>query len=286
MKLYIADSFTNKIFSGNQAGVVLLEEDESFPEYSLMRSIAAELKHSETAFIKRLNESAFRLRYFTPEGEVDLCGHATVAAFTILRNEKGVAAGRYIAQTAAGELDVSLEADVTWLKMPEARLIKELSAEESEEVYKAYGLSPYNSAEALKPCVVSSGLTDILLPVKDRETLFKALQSREKVIEISKKHSVVGVHIYCPVLSGGVTALCRNFAPLFGINEEAATGTSNAGLTYYLHNAGLIKTNESNLFIQGESMGKPSQIRSRIDQGGSVWIGGGAVVSVEGSLRL
>ncbi len=66
---------------------------------------------------------------------------------------------------------------------------------------------------------------------------------------------------------------CRNFAPLYGIDEEAATGTSTGALTYYLYKHGIIKPNETNLFIQGEAMGKPSRIYSRLGiNGGSVRI--------------
>ena len=66
---------------------------------------------------------------------------------------------------------------------------------------------------------------------------------------------------------------CRNFAPLYGIDEEAATGTSTGALTYYLYKHGIIKPNETNLFIQGEAMGKPSRIYSRLSiNGGSVRI--------------
>lgn len=285
MKLYIADAFTDKIFSGNQAGVILLKADENFPPDSLMKNIAAELKHSETAFVKHIAENTFNLRFFTPEGEVDLCGHATIATFSVLRDEIGLTEGSYIASTLAGELDVKLEPNLTWLKMPEGELIKELSLEESEEIYKAYGLSLNSCPKSFKACIVKSGLADILLPVANEEALNKALQNRDKVIEISKKYNVVGVHIYCPVLSSGITARCRNFAPLFGIDEESATGTSNSSLTYYLYKTGHIKEKVKNLFIQGESMGKPSMIYSRLDCG-CIWIGGNAVVSAEGCLRV
>lgn len=69
--------------------------------------------------------------------------------------------------------------------------------------------------------------------------------------------------MYYPELSAQVTARCRNFAPLYGIDEEAATGTSNGALTYYLHSQGRISEQDVNTFIQGESMGKPSIIKSK-----------------------
>jgi PhzF family phenazine biosynthesis protein len=139
--------------------------------------------------------------------------------------------------------------------------------------------------EAVRPCIVSCGLTDILLPVGSREVLDHAVQKRGEVVRISKELRVVGVHMYCPVLSPEVTAYCRNFAPLYGIDEEAATGTSNGALTYCLMMNGLVREGDLNVFVQGASMGKPSVIRSRIENG-RIHIGGEAVVSVSGYIRL
>ena len=75
---------------------------------------------------------------------------------------------------------------------------------------------------------------------------------------------------------------CRNFAPLYGIDEESATGTSNGALTYYLYRRGLVFLGKTNLFVQGEAMGKPSKVYSRLTQGEngavSIRVGGSAVV--------
>ena len=70
MKLYVMDAFANRIFGGNQAGVAL--PDRELPDET-MRQIAAEMKHSETAFIHMEPDGSVSLRYFTPAGEVDLC---------------------------------------------------------------------------------------------------------------------------------------------------------------------------------------------------------------------
>ena len=66
MKLYVVDAFTTRKFSGNQAGVALLGRDEDYPDDGFMQTLAAELKHSETVFVKRLGPESVRLRYFTP----------------------------------------------------------------------------------------------------------------------------------------------------------------------------------------------------------------------------
>lgn len=280
MRLYIADAFTVQRFSGNQAGVALLGE-EDFPQEDMMRALAGELKHSETAFVRQTGERAFHIRYFTPAEEVDLCGHATIAAFTVLR-ETGVAApGRYALYTRSGELEIELGGACVWMDMAAPRDGREFSQEEQAGLYAAYGLSLDSRPEGLAPQAVSTGLLDILLPVKDRAALDGAVQDEAEVTRISREYGVVGVHMFCPEREGNITARCRNFAPLYAIPEEAATGTSNGALTYYLYRRGLIVPGQENRFLQGEAMGKPSEILSRLSEGlGGVRIcvGGQAVI--------
>ena len=285
MEIFIVDAFTDRLFGGNQAGVALLGEDDPFPEAAVMQKIAAELKHSETAFVKAARPNTFVLRYFTPEGEVELCGHATVSAFTVLREEKGLEAGAYAADTMAGSLSISVERERIWMEMAPGRLLNYLSAEDSAAVYRAYGLDITDRPPDIPACIVSTGLPDILLPVKSRAALDRAVQNSDEIVRISKQMQVVGVHMFCCEVSPEVTAYCRNFAPLYGINEEAATGTSNGALTYYLLNKGLVREEDINVFVQGMSMGRPSAIYSKIN-GGRIYIGGEAVISVSGDIRL
>lgn len=285
MELYIVDAFTEHIYGGNQAGVVLLDRTADFPDSVLMQQIAAELKHSETAFVKKIDSHLFDIRYFTPEGEVDLCGHATISAFTVLREEKALPGGRYTAKTAAGEIPVTIEPDCIWMGMAPGRFIKVFSDEEASDFYRAYGLSIDDKPAMFQPCIVSTGLPDILLPVGSTEKLTHAVQSKEEVIRLSQRYQVIGIHMYYPELSAQVTARCRNFAPLYGIDEEAATGTSNGALTYYLHSRGRISEQDENTFIQGESMGRPSIIKSRIGLDQEIYIGGSAVISIRGRLK-
>ena len=286
MELFIVDAFTDQLFGGNQAGVALLREDQPFPDDRLMQQIAAELKHSETAFVKMIAGNVYQLRYFTPEGEVALCGHATVSAFTVLREQGEIVCGEYRAQTQSGELRVSVETDKIWLEMPQGELIRSLTNEEAARVYAAYGLRESDFVPGMQPGIVKVGLADILLPVGSKYALDHAKQDREEVVRLSKELDVVGVHMYFCPQEGQPTAYCRNFAPLFGIDEESATGTSNASLTYALALQQRIKTNAISTFVQGELMGKRSEILSRIDEDGKIWIGGSAVISIQGELCL
>ena len=287
MKLYIVDAFTTQRFSGNQAGVALLSTEAPALTVAFCPARAAELKHSETAFVRPTGPDSFRLRYFTPEGEVDLCGHATIAAFTTLREAEGLAPGTYRASTLAGELNIQVSGQAVWMDMAPPVEGRGFSTGETAELYAAYGLSTADCPEGYAPMVVSTGLQDILLPVSSMEALEKAQQDERAVTELSKRYGVVGVHMFWPCFSEEATAHCRNFAPLYAIPEEAATGTSNGALTYYLYRRGKIAAGAENRFLQGEKMGKPSEILSRLTEGPDgvqVRVGGRAVLALQAQL--
>lgn len=287
MKLYIVDAFTTQRFSGNQAGVALLTPEEPELTAAFCQALAAELKHSETAFVRPTGPDSFRLRYFTPEGEVDLCGHATIAAFTTLREDEGLAPGTYRASTLAGELSIQVSDQAVWMDMAPPVEGRSFSPEETAELYAAYGLSATDCPEGFVPMVVSTGLQDILLPVSSMAALEKAEQDERAVTELSKRYGVVGVHMFWPCLNEEAAAHCRNFAPLYAIPEEAATGTSNGALTYYLYRRGRISAGIENRFVQGEKMGKPSEILSRLTEGLDgvrVRVGGRAVLTLRAQL--
>ena len=257
MKFYIADAFTEELFGGNPAGVVLIPEGEEFPPESLMVRTAAELRYSETAFVKKLGDRDFHLRYFTPTDEVDLCGHATIASFGVMMEEVLIQEGDYCRlQTKAGNLQVEIRQGMVYMEMGEAAIlgpVPDLSA-----LATALGIS--ESDFAMEPAIVSTGLPDILAPIRSRDLLLTLKPDFPAMAELSGELSVVGVHAFCLDPDQQVTAWCRNFAPLYGIDEEAATGTANGALTEYLYRQGILKDEDQTLFLQGESMGRPSEI--------------------------
>lgn len=283
MKIYVMDAFAAKLFGGNQAGVALPEGDVGD---ETMRLIAAEMKHSETAFVRPQEDGSVDLRYFTPAGEVELCGHATIAAFALLRRLGRLSDGRHIARTKAGELQISVDGDVVWMDMAPPRWLGELTRVEWEPLYRAFGLTGADRPRDLTPQIVSTGLADIMMPVRDRETLLRARQNETLVAELSRRQKVTGVHMFC---LGEEAVYCSNFAPLYDIPEECATGTSNGALTYYLYERSLVEPERENLFLQGEHMERPSRILSRLTvQDGvvRVRIGGQAVMSLAGEMDL
>ncbi|CAM1378493.1 PhzF family phenazine biosynthesis protein [Fusobacterium nucleatum] len=282
MKIFVCDAFSSKIFKGNQAGVVILEENENYPRETLMKNIAAELKHSETAFVKKIDNKKFKIRYFTPTEEVELCGHATISVFSVLRELNIVSVGKYIAETLAGNLEIIIDKDFIWMDMASPKIEYIFNLDEIKEIYSAFNLDVNQAPKNLIPKVVNTGLSDIIIPIENKETLDSFVMNKEKVIEISKKYKVVGAHLFTLDKIKKVTAFCRNIAPLVGIDEECATGTSNGALTHYLKDYNIISTQDINIFIQGESMGKTSTILSRYKEDKkTIQIGGNAVISFE-----
>ena len=282
MRIFICDAFSSEIFKGNQAGVVILEEKEDYPTEILMKNIAAELKHSETAFVKKIDNNIFKIRYFTPIEEVELCGHATISVFSVLRELKLISSGKYIAETLAGSVEIVADKDFIWMDMASPKTECIFNLAEIKDIYSAFNLDIAQAPKNLIPKIVNTGLSDIIIPIENKEFLDSFVMNKEKVIELSKKYKVVGAHLFTLDKCKKVTAFCRNIAPLVGIDEECATGTSNGALTHYLKDYNIISSKDINTFIQGESMGRASTILSRYKEDGiTIQVGGNAVISFE-----
>ena len=250
MKIFVCDAFSSKIFKGNQAGVVILEENENYPRETLMKNIAAELKHSETAFVKKIDNRKFKIRYFTPTEEVELCGHATISVFSVLRELNIVSVCKYIAETLAGNLEIIIDKDFIWMDMASPKIEYIFNLDEIKKIYSAFNLDIAQASKNLIPKIVNTGLSDIIIPIENKEILDSFIMNKEKVIELSKKYKVIGA--------------------------------SNGALTHYLKDYNIISTQDMNTFIQGETMGRASTILSRYKEDGmTIQIGGNAVISFE-----
>lgn len=278
MKYYIVNAFTDKPFGGNPAGVVLLDTD-AFPREELMLKVAAELRFSETALVKRHSAQKFTIRYFTPKAEVDLCGHATIASFSLL-HQRGLASGQCLCHTKAGDLHIEAGEKVL-MQMAKPRIVAAIA--DTEEIYRALGVKDYRPAMPVQ--IVSTGLPDIMIPLPDVVTLQSLQPNMEAISEITKKHDAVSFHVFA-FDNDGYTAHVRDFAPLYDIPEESATGTANASLTYYLQQCGCLGKEADCAFLQGEAMGQPSTIATRIQADGNIFVGGTAAVVAEGTLMI
>lgn len=299
MLFKIVDAFAERLFGGNAAGVVIIREGESFPTNDIMLKVAAELRYSETAFVKLLGDNRFKIRFFTPVAEVELCGHATIGAFHALLEEGMVESESvYEIETLQGVLGVEARKNgAVLMDMAKPQLYEYIKDKDAvDELYSVMGLQRadghgvcnVNPQLYLHPRIVSTGLRDIMLPVANEEELYKVAPDFAALAELSKRYNVVGVHAFTFNSKDG-RVHARNFAPLYGIDEEAATGTSNGALACYLFDYGIVAGNQTVNVIQGEKMGRPSLISAQILLKGkelSVKVGGRAVTLACGNLNL
>ena len=285
MRYYIVDAFTDRPFGGNPAGVVLLGE-ETFPDEGLMIKVAAELRYSETAFVRRLSATEYHLRYFTPKAEVELCGHATIATFSLLHS-LGIAEGECRCRTLAGDLCIEVGEKVL-MQMSAPRIVKTIA--DIAPIYKALGINGY--IPSLPVQVAYTGLEDIMIPIQDVVALNALHPDMEAVAALTEKHKAVSFHCFAlPTQAIGqsgnqtITAHVRDFAPLYGIPEESATGTANAALTHYLSTLGVIPAMGDFSYMQGEAMGRPSSVATRISADGTIYVGGTAAIVAKGEIN-
>ncbi|WP_448374451.1 PhzF family phenazine biosynthesis protein [Fervidobacterium sp.] len=291
MKFFVVDAFADKAFSGNPAGVVLLENTESLSK-EIMQKIAQEVRFSETAFVKQKSENEFLILYFTPVSEIDLCGHATIASFKVLQH-LGIAKEEqiYKVHTRVGVIDVSIEKEIILMEQAEPSIGDELETEDILEISQLLGISIEEIGDEkviIKPRVISTGLWDLIIPVKSKQILFSLSPDYEGISDYCKLHNIVSFHVFT-LDEVNAFANCRDFAPLYGIPEEAATGTANGALIYYLSKLGIVEAEKTYEIIQGESMGRPSNIFAKVhlkDNIYKAYVGGSAKIIIEGNLML
>lgn len=279
MKYFIVDAFTTQPFGGNTAGVVLL--DDTFPSDEFMQQVAAEFRYSETAFVLQNGDTEFTVRYFTPRGEVDLCGHATVATFGTLY-KLGIIADDTMClnHTLAGNLQVRVGNKVM-MEMAEPQVID--ATVDVKQLHSIMGVK--NSHIDLPVMVVSTGLPDIMMPVSSVDELNTLVPDMDALAKISDKLGVTGVHAFA-IGDDDYTAHVRNFGPLYGIPEESATGTANGALTHYLHHNGIIQAPAECCFLQGEAMQRPSVVATSLLENGAIWVGGDSAIVAIGELII
>lgn len=211
LKFYQVDAFTSKVFGGNPAAVVPLE---NWIGDDLMQNIAMENNLSETAFFVKEN-SHYHIRWFTPVNEVDLCGHATLASSFVIFNfiEKNSDQIRFISKS--GELIVTKENDLISLNFPSNPPNKIVYSQLIENTFRQ------------KPIEVLQGGNYTLIIFDDENFIF----NYEPNIELIKKIDPHGVIIS----SKGNKAdfVSRMFAPNEGIDEDPVTGSSHTVLIPY-----------------------------------------------------
>lgn len=259
LPLLVVDAFTSEPFRGNPAAVVLLDEERTA---AWMRSVAAEMKHSETAFVLQRAPGELGLRWFTPEVEVDLCGHATLAAAHALVHW-GVAppSGTITFHTRSGPLHASSAAGGFELDFPVAPC----------RPWAAPGA--FFSALGLEPREVVRGSFFALVEVDDAATVCGLAPDFAALAAVDVDATIVAAPG-----DEGSEVVTRVFGPRIGIPEDPVTGAAQCLLApYFAPRLG------PELRVH-QASARGGELRVRLD-GDRVRIGGHAVTVLEGTLR-
>ncbi|WP_207720176.1 PhzF family phenazine biosynthesis protein [Flavobacterium undicola] len=212
MKIYQIDAFTKSVFSGNPAAVCPLEQ---WLSNEIMQKIAAENNLAETAFYVK-NGDKYEIRWFTPQTEVDLCGHATLAAaFVLLHYENHSDSVITFYSPRSGDLTVTKDGDLLSLNFP-TDILEPITL--TNEILDAFDS---------KPQLAFKGKTDYMLLFNTEEEILNLKPNFDQI----SKLDVRGVII---TAKGNTTDfVSRFFAPQSGINEDPVTGSAHTTLIPY-----------------------------------------------------
>ncbi|HEY6386660.1 MAG TPA: PhzF family phenazine biosynthesis protein [Candidatus Acidoferrum sp.] len=290
-RFYTLDVFTNSRFEGNPLAVFTDGDSLSNDQ---MQAIAREMNLAETVFVQKpTDERALaRLRIFTTREELKLAGHPVVGTWFLLA-ELGVVpaqeGGVHVMQeTGAGVLPVEIRFKdgrpqrVTMTQTEAAfRPIKFKKA----ALAKSLGLTPKDFDPHLEPECVSTGIFNLMVPLRNRAALGKISMNMFELRKLLGKNSTMA---YCFALSGASKVFSRGMLP-WEIYEDPATGSAAGSLGAYLVKHGKLAPGHTLSILQGEEMGRPSHIEVEVTQRGKKLVprvSGAAVKVFEGTIRV
>ena len=212
MKCYIVDAFSEKMFEGNPAAVCVLDK---WLSDEIMQNIAMENNLSETAFTVK-NDNYYKLRWFTPGGEIDLCGHATLATAFILANFYEKEETHFVFQTLSGELVVIKNNDIYEMNFPSI-VIKRYTL--SQKMVDALGnISPIETYKG----------RDLVFVMEDEFQVKNLKPDFEKLKELEE-----GLAVFVTASSDEFDFVARAFWPKLGVNEDPVCGSMFCSLIPY-----------------------------------------------------
>ncbi|MBS5883956.1 PhzF family phenazine biosynthesis protein [Clostridium sp.] len=274
IKIYQVDAFTSKSFKGNPAAVCILEDDISD---ELMKNIAQEMNLSETAFVKQFKNSnmgkgnLFSLRWFTPEVEVDICGHATLATSKILFDEFNIKEQYIKYETKSGLLIAKKEDEKISLDFP---IDKALDFNLTQDILDAMGIISYSKA------IIGEKTRKIVIEVKYEEDVVNLKPNFEMLKSLKFKSDVKGIGVTC-IGDEKYDFISRYFNPWAGINEDPVTGSVHTLLANYWSNK--LNKIEMNAY---QASHRGGEISLSLLENDRVRLSGEAVILLRGELYL
>ena len=290
-RFYTLDVFTNNRFEGNPLAVFTdgdgLSDDQ-------MHAIAREMNLSETVFVQKpTNEEALaRLRIFTTKEELKLAGHPVIGTWFLLA-ELGVVpaqdGGVHILQeTGAGVLPVEIrfkDGRPQRVTMTQKEAVFKSVKINKKKLASALGLSPRDFDTKLQPELVSTGIFNLMVPLRNRAALGKIVMNTTELRSVQGKNATMA---YCFALGGNGRAFSRGMLP-WELYEDAATGSAAGSLGAYLVRNGKLAPGHTLTILQGAEMGRPSHLEVEVTQSGKKLVprvSGAAVKIFEGTIRI
>ncbi len=284
----VVNAFTDQGLGGNPAGVVL-GADALTGEQKL--HIAKQVGLSETVFVSRSEQAACKLEFFTPARQIAHCGHATVAAFSLLRQRGLVADGASSKETIDGLRKIEIDGDLIFMEQ-KAPHYTDLPESVVARVLATLRIGRGALAQGAAPCVANTGNAFLMLPMADAAELAALRPDFGAVSALCDTLGLVGYYPFArDAQDSGRQAITRMFAPLYDIDEEAATGTAAGPLACFLYD----RAGERRAVMQieqGQLMAPPSPsvltARLQLAAGGieGVYVGGRGSVGAELRIEL
>jgi trans-2,3-dihydro-3-hydroxyanthranilate isomerase len=286
------DVFARRPLTGNPLSLVPDADDLTEPQ---LRAIAREFNQSETTFVLRPSkpDATWRLRSFTPIGaEVFGAGHNALGAWLWLAQAGRLAAGGALTQEIGDEVlpvEVSRGEDgLVSVTMAQSAPRFGGVAGDRAELAASLGLAEADLVPDQPAQVVDTGAGHLLVPVRDRVAVDRAVPATERLAAVLRQAGGEGCYLYSrdPVEPGDAVAYTRFFNPTMGIAEDPATGTAAGPLVARLAAQGQVPADGRPVIVeQGYKLGRPSRIQVSV-AGPQVRVGGSGLVVAEGTLAL
>jgi PhzF family phenazine biosynthesis protein len=222
MRIRIVDAFTDRPFSGNPAGVLLLD---AFPDDTWLQNVAKEVNHAETAFAHPLpdgGEADWALRWFTPVAEVAMCGHATLATAHVL-SSTNTHEGPVRFATRSGVLSAT--------PRPDGSLTLDFPTAPLTPVPVPDGVAEALGAEPLSAFDTGPNVGDLLVELADEETVRSLAPDLRALGRYSERGMIATARAADP--AAGHDYVSRCFFPNLGIDEDPVTGSAHTALAPY-----------------------------------------------------
>jgi trans-2,3-dihydro-3-hydroxyanthranilate isomerase len=288
-RYFTLDVFTTTRFHGNPLAVITDGDGLSVDQ---MQAIAREMNLSETVFVQKPTDdrALARLRIFTTKQELKLAGHPVIGTWFLLA-ELGVVPAQeggvhVLQQTGAGILPVEIrfkDGRPQRVTMTQTEAAFKPSRIPAKKLAAALGLSPKDFDSHLDPEFVSTGVFNLMVPLRNRKALEKI---QLNMLELARLLNKQGTMAYCFALGGNSSAFARGMMP-WEIYEDAGTGSAAGSLAAYLVKYKKLTAAHTLHIAQGVEMRRPSQIEVEVSQNGKKLtprVSGAAVKVFEGTI--